>query len=69
MRDDTENVLNTVERNYCNFVEASITHHEYLMKMPEESKNIQQYAHHKVMLETYQAILANLNRSNKFGTV
>ena len=69
MKDETDNVLQLLEQNYRNFLEAQITHHRYLMEMAEESKDAQRYSYHKVMFETYQATLVNLNSSGKFGRV
>jgi hypothetical protein len=69
VKGDTQRVLNIVEQNYRNYLEANITYHQYLMKLSaEENKNLQQYAHHKVMLETYQVMLDNLNSSKRFGS-
>ena len=68
-KDRTSEVLRSVEENYANFVKSQVTYHEYLMKSAEQNGEMQQYMHHKVMLETYQVTLANLRLSNRYATV
>lgn len=67
--DYTESVLKTVEDTYSRFLQSNIVHHKYLLKMAEQDNDLQRIMHHKVLLETYETMLANLCNSSKYAKV
>jgi hypothetical protein len=61
--------LREVENNFVTSTKAHITYHKHLMKMADESGNMNSYMHHCVMMETYESILSNYEASRRYASV
>lgn len=65
----TGRALKEVEDNFINSTKAHITFHNDLMRMAQKRGDMQQYMHHRVMVETYEIMLTNYEASRCYGTV
>ena len=63
----TNEVLKEVEDNFITSTKAHITYHEHLMKIADESGDVNSYMHHRVMCETYETILRNYEASRRYA--
>ena len=61
--------LREVENNFVTSTKAHITYHKHLMKMADESGDMNSYMHHRVMMETYESILSNYEASRRYASV
>ena len=65
----TDQLLKVIEENYARYLESNITHHRFFADMAEKEGDMQQLMHHRVLLETFETMLANHRLSCRYSTV
>lgn len=65
--DLTDQMLKIIEENYTRYLQSNITHHGYLLDLAEKENDMQRIMHHKVLLETFETMLANHRLSCRYS--
>jgi hypothetical protein len=64
----TDQMLKIIEDNYTRYLESNITHHRYLLEIAEKEGDLQRTMHHRVLLETFETMLANHRLSCRYSS-
>ena len=59
-QENVKQVINTVNKNYRNFLSANVTHHRHLRDIAEQDGDLAGTMHHQVMAEVYQSMLEKM---------
>lgn len=65
--EQTDQMLKIIEENYAHYLQSNITHHRYLLELAEKENGLQLIMHHRVLLETFETMLANHRLSCRYS--
>jgi hypothetical protein len=59
-QENVNQVINTINENYRNFLSANVTHHLHLRDIAEQDGDLAATMHHQVMAEVYLSMLEKM---------